>query len=430
MILATLLLLILPSDIKQATQQHLMAMQNISATETVGKDSYRVAMFGGQQAGARPPIYHGVALDRAWFVLLRDSQVWHFVPAGDDHFTYSDSCAFKDRGNQLILPCSGEIFTQNADIIRIIQTFVTERWGAITIDIKYDWVTLSEPRLVPQELVLRWGEKEIKATWSQYREFRANEPKISEWSEENEREAGLVAEKRGDARRITSASDRTDTTGSGVDVDDRESTRSREDIGRLDAGNMDRTTGRNLETGVLNDRNSKTKSNVTANPETAQSASVGTAKVDVPTGSVVDQDNADRQSVPDSEPRDYRVVGGLLNDQITQAKPDVTAQSAATEQSKSRTEGVATNNLAEPPTLRPERRVDIRNGELQVGLRAGSEGLATKNAPDDNVLERPVVGDSDIFIVPQRPEPTNLLTPSQGETQTVKIKSRWWRRIF
>lgn len=172
------LFLVSPQQVKQQTQIHLMNMQNISAIETIGKHSYEVAMFGGKQTAIRPPTVHGVYVKDAWFVLLHDSQLWKFEAEGD-HFTYSDTCGWLENKPEIV-PCEGEIYTADDDIVRITQRMTTKKWGVVSLDMTYGWEMLSDRRLLPQFLVLKWRDKQINARWSEYREFRASEPTVRE----------------------------------------------------------------------------------------------------------------------------------------------------------------------------------------------------------------------------------------------------------
>lgn len=166
------------SATKSQTQRHLMALQSITATEQVGLYSYQVALYGNRLSAVRPPTPHGPTIKDAWYVLLRDSQVWKWLPTAD-HYEYVDTCGWAERGVQLV-PCKGEIYVDGKDVTRITQRLQTERWGIVVLDLHFGWEQLSERRLVPKRLTLEWGGGTITATWTSYHEWRSGEPVVAE----------------------------------------------------------------------------------------------------------------------------------------------------------------------------------------------------------------------------------------------------------
>jgi hypothetical protein len=173
--------------IREQTQQNLMAMNNISATQIVDGSRYRVAMYGGQQVfqPRLPTPYVGIRLGAEWFGLLQASQTWTLVPAGD-HFTYSSGCRWSETDHHVFrsdvewegwVPCEGEVYLEGNNIVRITQRLRPNRMARlVTFDMNYSWVQLKTKHLLPVRMtmsaVFKNGDtKAVNVTWSDYKEY-------------------------------------------------------------------------------------------------------------------------------------------------------------------------------------------------------------------------------------------------------------------
>jgi hypothetical protein len=173
--------------IREQTQQNLMAMNNISATQTVDGSRYRVAIFGGQQVfrPRMPRPYVGIRLGAEWFGLLQESQTWTLVPAGD-HFTYSSGCRWSETDHRVFrndvewegwVPCEGEVYVDGPNIVRITQRLRPDRMARlVTIDMYYSWVDLKTKHLLPARMIMNavfknGDSKSVNVSWSGYKEY-------------------------------------------------------------------------------------------------------------------------------------------------------------------------------------------------------------------------------------------------------------------
>ena len=180
-----LLLLLVPpaAEVKAQTQKTLAAMETVSALQVGGPQSYRVSMFGGKSRNDPVP-YSGLFFGSEWSSLLQDSQKWALQPEGD-HYTYYSQCPWteiKQIQNErwhAFVPCEGEVYVEDANIIRIVQRLSPRRTTkSVTIDVQYGWVTLRERRLVPLtiKMVATYSDNRVKALsarWIDYHEWAA-----------------------------------------------------------------------------------------------------------------------------------------------------------------------------------------------------------------------------------------------------------------
>jgi len=180
-----LLLLLVPpaTEVKAQTQKNLAALETISALQVGGPQSYRVSMFGGQSRHDPIP-YSGLFFGSEWSSLLQDSQKW-VLQAEGDHYTYHTQCPWteikqiKHERWHAFVPCEGEVYVEDANIIRIVQRLFPRRTTkSVTIDVQYGWVTLRERRLVPLtiNMVATYSDNRVKALsarWIDYHEWAA-----------------------------------------------------------------------------------------------------------------------------------------------------------------------------------------------------------------------------------------------------------------
>lgn len=173
--------------IRENTQRNLMAMTNISATQLVDGKPYRVAMFGNRQVFDRaiPTPKVGVRPGAEWYSLLQDSQLWQLTRV-NGHFIYSDNTRWfeiarislgGDEKWEGSVPCEGEVYVVDNNIVRITQRFNPNRLTkAVSIDMVYEWVQLKEKRLLPARMTMtaeiKNGRKHtVRIEWTNYQEF-------------------------------------------------------------------------------------------------------------------------------------------------------------------------------------------------------------------------------------------------------------------
>jgi hypothetical protein len=173
--------------IRENTQRTLMAMTNISATQLVDGKPYRVAMFGNRQVFARaiPTPKIGIRPGAEWYSLLQASQLWKLTPAGD-HFTYSDHTRWfeisriafgADEKWEGLVPCEGEVYVVDNNIVRITQRFNPGRHtNSVSIDMFYEWIQLKQKRLLPSRMTMTAEFKnrrtyKVQVEWVNYQEF-------------------------------------------------------------------------------------------------------------------------------------------------------------------------------------------------------------------------------------------------------------------
>ena len=177
--------------IKEQTQRNLMAMTNISATQLVNGDRYRVAMFGNRQVFNREISFprQGIKPGDEWYTLLQSSQLWKLSPQGD-HYTYSDTCRWTERRRSLwsadsdwdgLVPCDGEVYVDGPNITRITQRLHPDHRRLVKtafFDITYEFVDLKDKRLLPTHMTMsaefRNGRNySLDIKWIDYKEFGA-----------------------------------------------------------------------------------------------------------------------------------------------------------------------------------------------------------------------------------------------------------------
>lgn len=151
------------------------AMNNITATESLSgshSKSYRIQVVDQKVTGR--PFLLGLYVDQAWRSLLQDAIRVRWVPEGL-HFTYQDTCLWRENGRSERVKCDGQIFTVGSQIKRITQTLRIGQgrlYPEVRYVIDYDWVNLSEPRLLPVRMSLEGGREKLYVEWKDYREFR------------------------------------------------------------------------------------------------------------------------------------------------------------------------------------------------------------------------------------------------------------------
>jgi hypothetical protein len=178
---------VLAQPIREQTQRHLAAMNNMTVKQIVDGKANRVAIFDGRQVPNRelPTPKFGLLLGSAWYSILEDSQRWNLHPQGD-HFTYSTGCLWFEISRQAFspdsrwegwVPCEGKVFVDKTNIIRITQQLIPNRLTkTVTIDIHYGWIQLKELRLLPSRMIMdavfkNGKTSHVEVLWTDYREF-------------------------------------------------------------------------------------------------------------------------------------------------------------------------------------------------------------------------------------------------------------------